>query len=113
MLLYHKIIHKSSMKHTSKNLKDSKHELEVVLDQKEFLEYYQPVFEKALSEVHLKGFRPGTAPKEMASQAVNNEKVFEEAVQKAVSATLKEITAENEWQLIDQPKIEVLESPTG
>lgn len=85
----------------------------MVLDQKEFLEYYQPIFDKALSEVHLKGFRPGTAPKEMASQAVNNEKVFEEAVHKAVSATLKEITAENEWQLIDQPKIEVQESPTG
>lgn len=101
------------MKHTSKSLKDSKYELEVTLDQKEFLEYYQPVFDKALSSVHLKGFRPGTAPKEMASQAVNNEKVFEEAVHKAVSSTLKEITYQNEWQLIDQPKIEVLESPTG
>ncbi len=101
------------MKHTSKNLKNSVFELEVILDQKEFLEYYQPVFDKALSSVHLKGFRPGTAPKEMASQAVNNEKVFEEAVHKAVSVTLKEITFQNEWQLIDQPKIEVLESPTG
>ncbi len=101
------------MKHTSKNLKNSVFELEVVLDQKEFLEYYQPVFDKALSEVHLKGFRPGTAPKEMASQAVNNEKVFEEAVHRAVSVTLKEIAFLNEWRLIDQPKIEVLESSTG
>lgn len=101
------------MKHTSKNLKNSVFELEVILEQKEFLEYYQPIFEKALSEVHLKGFRPGTAPKEMASQAVNNEKVFEEAVHKAVSSTLKAIAEENDWQLIDQPKIEVLESPTG
>lgn len=114
------------MKHTSKNLKNSKYELDVVLDQKEFLEYYQPIYDKALSETHLKGFRPGTAPKEMAEQAVNKEKVFEEAVHKAVSSTLKTVAEENDWQLIDQPKIEVLpsldspslsrrggESPTG
>ncbi len=101
------------MKHTSKNLKNSVVELEVTLDHKEFLDYYQPIHDKALSQVSLKGFRPGAAPKEMADQAVDKEKVFEEAVRKAVQATLKEVALDNEWQIIDQPKIEVLESKEG
>src|SRR3989344_5146611 len=99
------------MKSSFKKLPASQIELEVVLDQKEFVEYYQPVYDRALSSVHLKGFRPGTAPKEMASQAVNQEKVFEEAVNQAVRKQLHDLVQENDWKLIDQPKIEVIEDP--
>lgn len=99
------------MKSNFKKLPASQIELEVVLDQKEFLEYYQPVYDQALNSVHLKGFRPGTAPKEMASQAVNQNQVFEEAVNQAVRENLRDLTKENNWQLIDQPKIEVVEDP--
>ncbi len=101
------------MKHTSKKLKNSAVELEVTLDHKEFLDYYQPILDKALSQVSLKGFRPGTAPKEMADQAVDKEKIYGEAARRAVQASLKEIAADNEWQIIDQPKIEVSESKEG
>ncbi|MDP3999399.1 MAG: trigger factor [bacterium] len=99
------------MKHSFKKLPNSQIELEVVLDQKEFVEYYQPIYDQALNSVHLKGFRPGAAPKEMASQAVNQEKVFEEAVNQIVREKLQELTKENDWKLIDQPKIEVIEDP--
>jgi trigger factor len=98
------------MKYTHKKLPGSQIELEVVLDHKEFLEYYQPVYDQALKSVHLKGFRPGTAPKELAAKVVDKEKVFEEAVNNAVRDNLKEITKDNGWQLIDQPKIEVLDT---
>ena len=98
------------MKYASKKLPDSIVEIEATLDHKEFLEYYQPVYDQALSSVHLKGFRPGTAPKEMAEKAVDKEKVFNEAVNKAVRDALQEITEENNWQLIDQPKVEINET---
>ena len=101
------------MKYTSKKLPDSVVEVEVNLDHQEFLEYYQPVYDAALSAVHLKGFRPGAAPKEMADKAVDKEKVFHEAVSKAAREALREITQDNSWQLIDQPKIEVLDSEKG
>ena len=101
------------MKFTEKKLKNSSFELEVTLAHQEFLDYYQPIFDDALGKVHLKGFRPGTAPKEMASKAVDKEQVFEEAVRRAVQATLKEAAEEKEWQIIDQPRIEVLESKEG
>ncbi len=101
------------MKFTEKKLKNSSFELEVTLTHQEFLDYYQPIFNDAVGRVHLKGFRPGTAPKEMASKAVDKERVFEEAVRRTVQATLKEIAEEKEWQIIDQPRIEVLESKEG
>lgn len=84
------------------------------MNHQEFLEYYQPIYDQALSAVHLKGFRPRAAPKDLADKAVDREKVFNEAVSDAVRAALKEISAENDWQFIDQPKIEVLDAdPTA
>ena len=85
-------------------------ETEVTLSHQEFLNYYQPVYDQALSSVNLKGFRPGTAPKDLADQAVDKEKIFNEATNKAVRDALQEINGDNNWQLVDQPKIEVLES---
>lgn len=99
------------MKSTFKKLPGSQIELEVVLDQKEFLEYYQPIYDQALSAVQIKGFRPGTAPKEIAEKAVDREKVFEESANKTVRENLQEISKENDWQIIDRPQIEVLDTP--
>ncbi len=98
------------MKFTFKKLPGSQVELEVALDQKEFQDYWQAAYDHELSHVHLKGFRPGTAPKELADKAVDKEKVFEQAVSEVARDNLKTITKEKDWQLIDQPKIEVLES---
>lgn len=98
------------MKYQSKKLPNSIIETEITLNHQEFLNYYQPVYDQALSGVHLKGFRPGAAPKELADKAVDKERVFNEAVSNAVKAALREVSAENDWQFIDQPKIEVLEA---
>src|SRR3989338_11577560 len=98
------------MKYTHKKLPDSVIELEATLSHQDFLNYWQPAYDKALSSVQLKGFRPGTAPKDLAGQAVDKEKVFEEAATNAVRATLKEISLENDWQLIDQPRVEIMDS---
>lgn len=96
------------MKYTHKKLPGSQIELEVSLEQQEFLNYYKPIYDQELSGVHLKGFRPGTAPKELAEKAVDKEKVFEKAVNNAVRENLQEINQENNWQLVAQPKIEIL-----
>ena len=95
------------MKSSFKKLPGSKIELEVSLIKGEFLPYFQAVNDEALKSAHLKGFRPGTAPKEMAEAAVDKDKVFSEAVKSAVRWSLDEITKDNEWTLIDAPKIEI------
>ena len=98
------------MKSSFKKLPDSQIDLEVRLDQKEFASYYQAVREKALASVHLKGFRPGTAPKELAEQALDQDAVFNEAAKSAIHWSLDEISKDNEWTLIDAPQITVEDS---
>jgi trigger factor len=98
------------MKYTTKNLVGSVKEIEVTLDHPEFLAYWQQAYDEALSKVHLKGFRPGAAPKDLADKAVDKDHVFHEATNDAVRVVLKEINAENNWTLVDQPRVEVLES---
>lgn len=88
-------------------------ELEIELDQKEFQGYWQAAYDNAFANVHLKGFRPGMAPKELADQAVNKEHVFEEAAHKAIRFSLDEISKDNNWTIIDAPKTELQESPLG
>ncbi|MDP2696075.1 MAG: trigger factor [bacterium] len=98
------------MKSSIKKLPGSKIELEVSLDQKEFQVYWDQAYQQALSGVQLKGFRPGTAPKEMADRAVDKDKVFNDAANQAVRQSLDELSEENNWTFIDQPQIEVTSS---
>jgi len=95
------------MKSTFKKLPGSKIELNVALDAKEFLAYYEAELEVARKSVHLKGFRPGTAPKELADQAIDKEEVFSRAAEKAVRSSFKDVVEENEWIVIDQPKVTI------
>jgi len=97
----------------SKKLLGSQIELEVAMDVKEFQKHWQPLFDSAASKVVIKGFRPGTAPKEMLEQGVNHDQVFEQAVRDAVRISLNEHTESESLTLIDQPKVEVLDAKEG
>ncbi len=97
----------------SKKLPKSQVEVEISLDVKEFQKYWQPAYDEAASKVTLKGFRPGTAPKEMLDQAIDHDKVFEKAVHEAVRFSLNEFTDANNLTLIDQPQVEVLDAKNG
>ncbi|MBI2024848.1 MAG: hypothetical protein HYT03_02055 [Candidatus Harrisonbacteria bacterium] len=98
------------MKSSFKKLPGSKIELEVSLDKKEFLPYYQAVYERTVSEIEIKGFRKGAVPKEMADRFIDKDEVFNEAAREAVRWSLDEISKDNDWTIIDQPKIEIKDS---
>ena len=101
------------MKSTFKKLPGSVIELEVALDQKEFQSYWENAYNQAIANVQIKGFRPGTAPKELADQAVDKDRVFEKSAQEAVKISLDEISQENGWTIINAPKIELRDSELG
>ena len=102
------------MKSSFKKLPGSKINLEVTLDAAEFKAYYDVAEADALANVELKGFRKGTAPRELAEKALNKEKVFGEAAEEAIRRTLHATTEEHEWSVIETPKIEIVSvSPTG
>lgn len=82
-------------------------DLKVELTLDEFKKYWEPAFEDALNNVHLKGFRPGQAPREMAKQYVNEEKVFDKAAHDAVRFSLNEVIEDNSWTVIDKPQVTI------
>lgn len=102
------------MKSSFKKLPGSKIALEVTLDPAEFKEYYDAAEADALANIELKGFRKGTAPRELAERAIDKEKAFAVSCEEAVKHTLHELGEEHRWTFVDAPKIEVKEaSPTG
>lgn len=101
------------MKYTHKDLPGSVKHLEIDLSQVEFSKYWETVHSEAVKEVEIKGFRKGTAPAEMAGAALDKDKVFSEAATRAIREILKEITAEKDWEIVDQPKINIEEKADG
>ncbi len=101
------------MKYTHKDLAGSAKHIEVNLTQVEFSKYWDVVYEDVLKEVEIKGFRKGTAPRQMADAAVDKDKVFSEAATRAIREILKEITQEKDWEIIDQPKVNIEEKEGG
>lgn len=101
------------MKSNFKKIPGSQIILEVSLENAEFLPYYKAAYDKALARVQIKGFRPGSAPKEMADQGVDKETVFSDAAKEAIRWSLDEVSKDKEWTLIDAPKIEVEDAKDG
>ena len=95
------------MKSIIKKLPASQVELSATLDKDEFKEYWDEVLEEELAKVHLKGFRPGMAPREMAEHAVDKDKVFNEAANRAVRYALQDLSEKNHWTIIDKPQVEI------
>ncbi|MST04454.1 MAG: trigger factor [Candidatus Pacebacteria bacterium] len=93
-----------------KKVKGSKIEIEGTLLPEEFNEYWQIELNAATASVQIKGFRPGSTPKEMAEKAVNKEKIFEDAINSAIRDILEEKSQDNHWVIVDRPKVEVLEA---
>lgn len=98
------------MKTNFHKLPGSQIELEVALNKEEFNGYWQPVYEDALNSITIKGFRQGAAPRSLAEQAVDKERVFGEVANRAIHATLEGLRSEHEWVFIDSPKVEILEA---
>lgn len=101
------------VKHNFRKLPGSKVDLKVELSTEEFKKYWDECFNSTLEKVHLKGFRVGQAPKELASQVIDNEKVFHEAANNAIRFSLSEIIQDNNWTVIDRPKITIEKNLPG
>jgi trigger factor len=101
------------MKNEIKKLPGSQVEVQVKLEDKEFAGYYQAAEDEAAANVTLKGFRKGTAPKEMVAAALDHDKIFHTAINEAVRWSLDEIKREHMWTFIDQPRIEVTDGEPG
>jgi len=98
------------MKSSFKKRPGSQIELEVSLEPKEFLTYWEQEEQTALAKVEVPGFRPGGAPPKLARKAVNPEALFDHAAREAIHHSLEEVTEKENWIIVSQPQIEVIEA---
>ncbi len=93
-----------------KKLPGSVIEIEATLTAAEFIGYWQPVYNDALKNVAVPGFRPGTAPETMAAGLIDREKVLAAAAREAAIEILEKERSERGWVPVAKPEIEVLEA---
>lgn len=91
----------------------SEAEIEASLTEEEFGEFFENSARDEMAKVEIKGFRKGQAPEKIAREYINYDKAFEKAAERAIKTSLKKITEENEWDLIDAPKVEISEAKKG
>jgi trigger factor len=96
------------MKHTLKDLPESQREIEVEISPEEFSVFENQALEKISAETEIKGFRKGTAPKEIIASAIGKEKIFSEAADMAVRENYEKIISENSLEPIGHPEVEIL-----
>ena len=87
--------------------------LSVKIEKEELEKYIEEVFIKEKEKLQIKGFRIGQAPEEIAKDFISQEKIFNEAAEKAVKDSLKKVGEENGWILIDSPKVKFEEDKEG
>jgi len=86
----------------------SKKEIEVTVSIEEMNNYLDKAFEKISSEIKIKGFRPGKAPKNIIEENVGKEKIWHEATHDAIEDTYPKVIEKENIIVISQPEINII-----
>ena len=95
------------MKHTIKNLSDSKIEIAVVLTTEEVAKHHATAVKKLSRDVKVPGFRKGHVPAEVAEKHLDPTTVADESINSAVNVALGEIINGDKIRVLDRPEIAV------
>lgn len=85
----------------------SKVEIEVEFSAQDFNSFIDHVTEESLKEVEIKGFRKGTAPKELALAQLDQQAIMEHAAEHAVEQGYRKAVIDNKLEVIGQPQVDV------
>lgn len=97
------------MKYEVEKLAKSQVKVSVIYSLEEFKPYLEGVHEASKSSVTIPGFRKGKAPESLTNQALNPNALFESALEDAVKDSLRQVSEENKWTIIDKPAVELKE----
>jgi len=85
----------------------SKVEIEVEFSAQDFNSFIDHVTEEALKDIEIKGFRKGTAPRELAMAQLDQQVIVEHAAEHAVSEGYRKAVVDNKLEIIGQPEVNV------
>ncbi|MGE5309504.1 MAG: trigger factor, partial [Sphaerimonospora mesophila] len=95
------------MKHTRKDLSDSKIEYKIEVATGDVAKSHQAAVSKLASSVKVPGFRAGHVPPEVAEKHLDPAKLADEAINRAVNTALVELIELEQIQLLDSPDIAI------
>ena len=93
-----------------KLLKDSEAELFVELDKEELREYLKKTGEKISGLVKFDGFRPGKTPLDVVRKEIGDEKILEEALELAVTASLSKALKKERLEVVSSSGLAISEN---
>ncbi len=92
-----------------KNLKNSKVEFKIKLEEKALEKAKRSVIARLKNEVNIKGFRAGHAPDSKVIEHIGEDRLNYDAINKLIDNAYKDYVTENELAVINQPEVDVPE----
>ncbi len=95
------------MKHTIEQITPSRVKVTVDLEKEVWVEAQEKAFNKVSAKVSVPGFRPGKAPKNLLKERVNQEAVYNEAIDSVLNPTFAEIIKETKVRPFFRPEVAI------
>lgn len=93
---------------SAKSIDINKHELEVRIDSKTFLEGIEKAYKKNVKSISIPGFRKGKAPRKMVEKMYGEGVFFEDAINIVYPKVVKEAIDESKLELVDSPDLDIV-----
>lgn len=97
------------MQYKIQKQKNSKIEIEVTIDNKDFIKYWDKAFKNVQSVIEMDGFRKGHAPENMIVAKYGESVIMEEMANLAINETYPEIIIKEKTKVISSPHIHIIQ----
>lgn len=95
------------MKHTVEKISPSRVKLVVDVDKDLWQKAQEKAFKKTAAKVSVPGFRPGKAPRKLIEERINQEAVWNEAIEEVISPVFANVIVEEKLQPMYRPGVSV------
>ncbi len=101
------------MTQSIKKISNSEIEIKIEISKEEFASYYKKAISDLGKNIKVKGFREGHVPDSVVEKEIGNAQILEHAAQEAIGQNYIRVVRENDLQVVDRPKVEILKLALG
>jgi len=101
------------MKTSIKKVSNSKVEILIDVSSENLDNYYKKALSELGKDLKIKGFRPGNAPTNIVEERIGKDAILNHAAQIAIQDKYVQIVKENDLEVIERPKVEILKLALG
>ena len=87
--------------------------VDIEIPAQEAVKYYNEAAKRFAQYVNIPGFRKGKAPRNIVEQHVGEERIKQEALERALQQIFSEVIRENKFDLVTQPNVESYDFKVG